>query len=67
MYAISKEVQVHYPSEFEPEKYICALGDLHMEHTGLLVRGDFIKGSGLDTLSLQSKLSTDGNLSCRGY
>ena len=38
-----------------------------MEHTGLLVRGDFMKGSGLDTLFLQSKLSTDGNLSCRGY
>ena len=61
VYAISKEVQIRYPSEFGPEKYICALGDLHMEHTGLLVHGDFIKESGLDTLFLHSKLSTDGS------
>ena len=31
-----------------------------MEHTGFLVHGDFIKGSGLDILFLHSKLSTDG-------
>ena len=48
VYAISKEVQICYPSEFGPEKYICALGDLHMGHTGLLVYSDFIKGSGLE-------------------
>ena len=30
-----------------------------MEQTGLLVHGDFIKGSGLDTLFLHSNLSTD--------
>ena len=59
VYVISKEVQIRYPSEFGPEKYICALGYLHMEHTGLLVHGDFINGSGLDTLFLHSKLSTD--------
>ena len=59
-YAISKEVQICYPLEFWPEKYICALGDLRMEHTGFLVHGDFIKGSGLDILFLHSKLSTNG-------
>ena len=32
--------------------------DLHMEHTGLLVHGNFIKENGLDTLFLHSKLST---------
>ena len=37
VYSISKEVQIGYPSEFGPEKYICAVGDLHMKHTGLLV------------------------------
>ena len=31
-----------------------------MEHTGLLVHGDFLKGSSLDTLFLHSNLSTDG-------
>ena len=62
MYTISKELQIRYPSEFGPEKYICALGDLHIEHTSLLVIGDFIKGSDLDTLLLHSKLSTDGTL-----
>ena len=61
MHAISKEVQICYPSEFRPEKYICALRDLHIEQTGLLLHGNFIKGSGLDTLFFHSKLSTDGN------
>ena len=31
-----------------------------MEHTGLLVHGDFIKGSGLNALFLHSNLSTNG-------
>ena len=31
-----------------------------MEHTGLLVHGNFIKGIGLNTLFLHWKLSTDG-------
>ena len=31
-----------------------------MEHTGLLVHGNFTTGSGLDTLFLHSKLLTDG-------
>ena len=31
-----------------------------MEYTGLLVYGDFIKGSSLDTLFLHSELSTNG-------
>ena len=57
---ISKKMQIHYPSEFRPEKHICALGDLHREHTGLLVHGNLIKGSVLDTLFLHSKLLTDG-------
>ena len=60
VWAISKEMQIRYPSEFPPEKHICALGDVHREHTGLLVHGNLIKGSVLDTLFLHSKLSTDG-------
>ena len=59
LYAISKKVLICYPSEFGPVKYICTLRDLHMEHTGVLVHGDFMKGSGLDTLFVHSKLSTD--------
>ena len=48
-------MQIRYPSGFGPEKYICAQGDLQVKHTGLLVQGDFIKGSSLDTLfSIQS-------------
>ena len=59
VYAISKEVQLCYPSEFGPEKYICALGALHMGHTGLLVYSDFMKESGLEIV-LHLKLLTDG-------
>ena len=60
MYAILKEVQVRYPSEFRPEIYICALGDLRIGHTSLLIHGNFIRRSGLNTLFLHSKLSTGG-------
>ena len=60
VYAILKEVQIRYSSEFGPEKYICIPGDLHMEHTSLLVCGNFIKGNDLDTVFLHSNLSTDG-------
>ena len=60
VYTISKELQICYPSELGLEKYICALGGLHMEHTGLLDIGAFIKESDPDTLFLYSKLSTDG-------
>ena len=59
VYAISKKVQICYPLEFGPEKYICALGALHMGHTGLLVYSDFMKGSGLEIV-LHLKLLTDG-------
>ena len=44
---ILKELQIpypSYPSKFRPKKYICAIVDLHMEHTGLLVHSRFIKG-----------------------
>ena len=54
VYAILKEVQIRNPSEFGPEKYIHALRDLHMEHTGLLDYDNFIKGSGLDTPTVLS-------------
>ena len=61
VYAISKEVQICYPSKFGPEKYLCALVDIHMKYTGLLVvHGNFMKGSGMGTIFLHSKLSTDG-------
>ena len=60
VYTISKELQICYPSELGLEKYICALRGLHMEHTGLLDIGAFIKESDPDTLFLYSKLSTDG-------
>ena len=58
--AILKEVRIHYPPEFRPEKHICALGDLHRKHSGLLVHDNLTKGSVLDTLFLHSKVSTDG-------
>ena len=59
VYAISKKVQICYPLEFGPEKYICALGALHMGYTGLLIYSDFMKGSGLEIV-LHLKLLTDG-------
>ena len=56
VYTILKEVQIQYPSKFGPEKYICTLGDLHMECIGLLV---FLKGVAWIPF-LHSNLSMDG-------
>ena len=60
VYALSKEIQLRYPTTFGQDKYITLLGDLHMEHTILLMHGQLIKGSGLDSILLHSKLSTEG-------
>ena len=55
---ILKELQIRYPrypSKFGPKKYIYALVDLHMEHTGLLVHSRFIKGvAWITDFSIQS-------------
>ena len=60
VYGLFKEVQLRYPSIFGHDKYISLLGDLHMEHSILLIHGQLIKGSGLDSILLHSKLSTEG-------
>jgi len=60
VFALSKEVQLRYPSTFGHDKYICLLGDLHLEHSLLLMHGSLIKGSGLDSILHFSKLSTEG-------
>ena len=60
VFAHSKEIQLLYPETFGHDKYITLLGDLHMEHTILQMHGQLIKGSGLDTVLLHSKLSTEG-------
>ena len=60
VYALSKEVQIGYNETFGTDKYVCMLGDLHMEHTALLVHGDLIRGSGLDSQFANTKLSTEG-------
>lgn len=60
VYALSKEVQIGYNETFGTDKYVCMLGDLHMEHTALLVHGDLIRGSGLDSQFVNTKLSTEG-------
>ena len=62
MYAIWKEVPL--PIRIWTRKIHMCTRDLHMEHTGLLVHGNFIKENGLDTLFLHSKLST-GVIACK--
>ena len=67
VYGLSKEVQLRYPSTFGHDKYISLLGDIHMEHSILLMHGELIKGSGLDSILLHSKLSTEGNVLSTAY
>ena len=60
VYAFSKEVQLRYPSVFGPGQYLCMLGDLHIEHSLLIMRGEIIKGSGLESILERNKLPTLG-------
>ena len=60
VYALSKEIQLRYPSMFGPDKYVCLLGDLHIEIELLRIHGEIIKGSGLDSILESSNLSTLG-------
>ena len=60
VFARSREVQIRYPSEFGNEKYVCLLGDLHIEQSTQVLHGLLIKGSGLEGVLSKSNLSTSG-------
>ena len=62
IFAFSKEVQLGYPSNFDPGLYLrdCMLVDQSIEHSMLIMHGEIIKGSGLECILEQQKLSTIG-------
>ena len=60
VYAYSKEVQWRHPTIFGHRKYLCLLGDIHIEQSILGLHGDLIKGSGLDSVLAHTNLSTIG-------
>ena len=60
VFALSKQVQLRWPMQFGYNKYICLLGDLHIEQSLLVMHGEIIKGSGLDTIMQHANLSTIG-------
>ena len=60
VYALTKAIQWRYPSCFSLESYVPLLGDLHIEHSLLLIHGQIIKGSGLECVLERNKLSTEG-------
>ena len=60
VFALSKELQLRLPQMFGYDKYICMLGDLHIEQSLLVMHGQLIKGSGLDSIMSNTNLSTAG-------
>ena len=58
VFAFSKEVQLLDPTG--PDKYVCLLGDLHIEQSLLGLHIDIIKGSALDTVMNNANLSSTG-------
>ena len=48
---------------FGPGLYLCMLGDVHIEHSMLIMHGEIIKGSALECILEQQKLSTIGTSS----
>ena len=60
VYVYSKEVQWRHPTIFGHWKYLCLLGDLHIELSILGLHGGLIKGSGLDSVLAHTNLSTIG-------
>ena len=60
VYAYSKEVQWRHPTTFGHGKYICLLGDLHIEQSILGLHVYLIKGSGLDSVLAHTNFSAIG-------
>ena len=60
VFALSMEVQLRYPAVFGVRKYLCMLGDLHIEQSLLGMHGELIKGSGLDHVLTHANISTAG-------
>ena len=56
VYAYSNEVQWRHPTIFGHRKYLCLLGDLHIEQSILGLHEDLIKGSGLDSVLAHANL-----------
>ena len=54
--AYSKDMQWHHATIFGHGKYLCVLGDLHIEQSILGLHGDLIKESGLDNVLAHSNL-----------
>ena len=60
VYAYLKEVQWHHPTIFGRGKYLCLLGDHHIEQPILGLHGNPMKESGLDSVLAYSNLSAIG-------
>ena len=60
VFAKSKEIQLRHPTEFGAGKYVCLLGDLHIEQSIQVLHAALIKGSGLDGVLSRADLSTSG-------
>ena len=58
VYAITKELQYHYPHLFE--KYCPIMGGLHIEQSLLAIHGQLIEGSGLTEIIALYNFSTIG-------
>ena len=55
-------MQWRHPTIFGHEKYLCLLGNLHIEQSILSLHRDLIKGSGLDSVLTHTNLSTIGKI-----
>ena len=60
VYKLLKELRWGFPDRFDPEKYFCLFGSLHLEKSILLLCGSLIEGSGLDKVMASCGLSIVG-------
>ena len=60
VYKLLEEVQWRFLDRFDPEKYFCLFGSLHLEKSVLLLFGLQIKGSGSNKIMASCGLAVAG-------
>ena len=60
VYALTWELQQRLKEKFGKSKYFCLFGGLHIEKILLVIHGELIKGSGLESILSASNLSIVG-------
>lgn len=60
LYALAKQIQWHFPSEFSENKFVIMMGGLHTEMASFRMLGHWLDGSGWVQSLIQAGLASSG-------